>query len=86
MVFVFGFLLLGLLFQGFDTIRVLLNFALGRRNLVLDVMMRQGYITEAEAEAAKAFPLPRSRGEGEENEVAPYFVEWVQHDGRSVRR
>jgi penicillin-binding protein 1A len=54
--------------------------ALGRRNLVLDVMMRQGYITAAEAEAAKAFPLPKSRGEGQENEIAPYFVEWVRQE------
>jgi penicillin-binding protein 1A len=54
--------------------------ALGRRNLVLDLMVQQGYITAAEAEAAKAFPLPRSRGEGEENEIAPYFVEWVRQE------
>ncbi len=52
--------------------------AMGRRNLVLDLMRQQGYISEAEAEAAKAYPLPKSRGGGQENEIAPYFVEWVR--------
>ncbi len=52
--------------------------ALGRRNLVLSVMARQGYITEAEAEAAKAYPLPRRRNRSQENYVAPHFVEWVR--------
>ena len=52
--------------------------AVGRRNLVLDLMRRQGYISEAEAEAAKAYPLPRSRAREQENQIAPYFVEWVR--------
>ncbi len=52
--------------------------ALQRRNLVLSVMARQGYITAAEAEAAKAFPLPERRARTEGNLVAPYFVEWVR--------
>ena len=52
--------------------------ALTRRNLVLDLMARQGYITVGEAEAAKAYPLPISRPRGEEDQVAPYFVEWVR--------
>ncbi|NIR45094.1 MAG: PBP1A family penicillin-binding protein [Gemmatimonadetes bacterium] len=52
--------------------------ALGRRNLVLDLMARQGYISWAEAEAAKAYPLPTSRARGRENQIAPYFVEWVR--------
>lgn len=52
--------------------------ALRRRNLVLDLMEAQGYVGQAEAEAAKAYPLPRSRARGSENQVAPYFVEWVR--------
>ena len=52
--------------------------ALKRRNLVLDLMSRQGYLTSAEAEAAKAYPLPQPRRRGEDGRVAPYFVEWVR--------
>jgi penicillin-binding protein 1A len=52
--------------------------AVGRRNLVLDLMAQQGYIGRAEAEAAKAYPLPTSRARGRENQIAPYFVEWVR--------
>ena len=52
--------------------------ALQRRNLVLGIMADQGYITRAEAEAAKAYPLPVRRGRTQENQVAPYFVEWVR--------
>lgn len=52
--------------------------ALRRRNLVLDLMARQGYIDVAEAEAAKAYALPTSPGRERENLVAPYFVEWVR--------
>jgi penicillin-binding protein 1A len=52
--------------------------ALRRRNLVLELMARQGYLSTAESEAAMAYPLPRSRGRGRENQIAPYFVEWVR--------
>ena len=52
--------------------------ALSRRNLVLDLMARQGYISVTEAEAAKAYPLPRSRNIERGNEIAPYFAEWVR--------
>ena len=52
--------------------------ALGRRNLVLNLMAQQGYISVAEAEAAKAYPLPHFRGRERENQIAPYFVEWVR--------
>ena len=52
--------------------------ALQRRNLVLGVIARQGYLSLAEAEAAKAYPLPERRTRREENLVAPYFVEWVR--------
>ena len=52
--------------------------ALRRRNLVLDLMEDQGYITRTEAEAAKAYPLPGVEGRGREDQIAPYFVEWVR--------
>jgi penicillin-binding protein 1A len=52
--------------------------SLRRRNLVLDLMARQAYVDEAAAEAAKAYPIPRSRARGQENQIAPYFVEWVR--------
>jgi len=52
--------------------------ALQRRNLVLDLMVQQRYLGRAAAEAAKAYPLPRSRTSGEEDQIAPYFVEWVR--------
>lgn len=52
--------------------------ALRRRNLVLDLMAEQGYISRAESEAAKAYPLPRPRPRGQESRIAPYFVEWVR--------
>lgn len=52
--------------------------ALQRRNLALDLMAQQGYISRAEAEAAKAYPLPQPRPTGPESRVAPYFVEWVR--------
>jgi penicillin-binding protein 1A len=52
--------------------------ALRRRNLVLDLMAEQGYINRTEAEAAKAYPLPRRGYRDRENQIAPYFVEWVR--------
>ncbi|MDH3296749.1 MAG: PBP1A family penicillin-binding protein [Gemmatimonadota bacterium] len=51
--------------------------ALGRRNLVLTVMERQGLISGRAAEAARAFPILVQQG-GHEKTTAPYFVEWVR--------
>lgn len=51
--------------------------AVARRNTVIDLMRREGVISDAEASAAEAYPLqlvPRR----EAGEVAPYFVEWVR--------
>jgi len=51
--------------------------ALRRRNLVLDLMVDQGYLPEAEAEEWKAWPLPEEQAEAREG-AAPYFQEWVR--------
>lgn len=51
--------------------------ALGRRNLVITVMEKQGRISARDAAAARAFPL-LLRGASAEKPTAPYFVEWVR--------
>jgi penicillin-binding protein 1A len=48
-----------------------------RRNLVLDLMRRQGYITAAQAEEAEAYPLTLA-ARADYGDVAPYFVEWIR--------
>lgn len=50
---------------------------LRRRNLVLDLMTREGYLTDEEAEHWKAEPLPTERARNVQVQ-APYFVEWVR--------
>ena len=51
--------------------------ALRRRNLALNLMVRQGFLSEEEGEAWKAWPLPDSQAEPREG-LAPYFQEWVR--------
>ncbi len=51
--------------------------AVQRRNLVLEMMHDQGYITQAEAEEAKSAPLGLSSRQ-DYGEVGPYFVEWIR--------
>jgi penicillin-binding protein 1A len=51
--------------------------AIGRRNLVLDLMASQGKITADEMAAAKSYPL-LLRNDSEDDALAPYFVEWVR--------
>ena len=51
--------------------------ALRRRNIVLNLMRDQGYLTPAEAERWKAYPIEISSRQ-DWGEVAPYFVEWVR--------
>lgn len=51
--------------------------ALSRRNLVLDLMAREGYLAEEEAERWKAEPVPLERARNV-TVNAPYFVEWVR--------
>jgi len=51
--------------------------AVQRRNLVLELMRQQGYLTAAEAEEAAAYPLTLSARQ-DYGDVAPYFVEWIR--------
>ena len=51
--------------------------ALQRRNLVLNLMVRQGFLTREEGEGWKAWPLPDSEAESRDG-PAPYFQEWVR--------
>ena len=52
--------------------------ALARRNMVLGLMVDQGYLPEAQVTQWKAWPLPTRSFGGDEGAVAPYFVEWVR--------
>ncbi len=51
--------------------------AIQRRNTVLELMRREGAISDADASLAKAYPL-RLAHSGTSGDVAPYFVEWVR--------
>lgn len=51
--------------------------ALRRRNLVLDRMVREGFLPESELEQWKAWPIPTERPDLAIG-VAPYFEEWVR--------
>jgi len=51
--------------------------AVQRRNTVIELMRRQGVVTDADASLAKAYPL-RLASRQESGEQAPYFVEWVR--------
>jgi penicillin-binding protein 1A len=48
-----------------------------RRNLVLNLMRDQGYLTAEETERWKSYPVALSSRE-DFGDVAPYFVEWVR--------
>ena len=51
--------------------------ATARRNLVLDLMVREAYLAETEAERWKLAPVPLERAR-KVTVQAPYFVEWVR--------
>ncbi|MEO7520835.1 MAG: PBP1A family penicillin-binding protein [Gemmatimonas sp.] len=51
--------------------------AIQRRNTVLELMRREGAITNADASLAKSYPLQLGE-RAESGDVAPYFVEWVR--------
>ena len=52
--------------------------ALGRRNTVLELMARQGYLTREEAERWKREPLPTEPKGSYTSRFAPYFVESIR--------
>ncbi|HEY8468680.1 MAG TPA: PBP1A family penicillin-binding protein [Longimicrobiales bacterium] len=52
--------------------------ARARRNLVLELMAQQGYLSKEEAERWKSEPLPTEPSGRDEGELAPYFVEWIR--------
>ncbi|MEO8192450.1 MAG: PBP1A family penicillin-binding protein [Gemmatimonadales bacterium] len=51
--------------------------ALQRRATVIDLMRRNGAITDAEASEARAYPLQLA-GKTDAGDTAPYFVEWIR--------
>lgn len=51
--------------------------AISRRNLVLELMAQQNYLTREEAERWKQEDVPRERARSVDD-TAPYFVEWVR--------
>jgi penicillin-binding protein 1A len=51
--------------------------AVQRRNTVVEVMRRQGMVSDADASLAKAYPLLLAT-RTESGDVAPYFVEWIR--------
>jgi len=52
--------------------------AIQRRNTILELMRREGAISDADASLAKAYPLRLAHGGGTSGDVAPYYVEWVR--------
>jgi penicillin-binding protein 1A len=52
--------------------------AIQRRNTVLELMRREGALSDADASVAKAYPLRLNRPTRGGGETAPYFVEWVR--------
>ena len=51
--------------------------AIQRRNTILELLRREGVVSDADANLAKAYPL-RLAQKTESGDVAPYFVEWVR--------
>src|SRR5919199_265807 len=51
--------------------------AIQRRNTIIELMRRNGVISDADASLAKAYPLQLASKE-DAGDVAPYFVEWVR--------
>jgi penicillin-binding protein 1A len=48
-----------------------------RRNTIIELMRREGAVSDADASLAKAYPLRLAR-KTDAGEFAPYFVEWVR--------
>ncbi|MDO8501230.1 MAG: PBP1A family penicillin-binding protein [Gemmatimonadaceae bacterium] len=51
--------------------------AIQRRNTVIELMRRNGAISDADASGAKAFPLQLA-SKTDAGDTAPYFVEWIR--------
>ncbi len=51
--------------------------AVQRRNVVIELMRQQGYLTAVQADEAEAYPLTLSARQ-DYGDVAPYFVEWIR--------
>ena len=51
--------------------------AIQRRNTVIELMRRNGAITDVQAREAKAYPLQLA-SKTEAGDTAPYFVEWIR--------
>ncbi|HEX6575149.1 MAG TPA: PBP1A family penicillin-binding protein [Gemmatimonadaceae bacterium] len=51
--------------------------AIQRRNTVIELMRKNGAITDAEAREARAYPLQLA-SKTDAGDTAPYFVEWVR--------
>lgn len=52
--------------------------AIQRRNTILELMRREGALSDADASIAKAYPLRLNRSARGVGDPAPYFVEWVR--------
>jgi len=51
--------------------------AIQRRNTIVELLRREGRISDADASLAKAYPLQLAH-KSDAGDVAPYFVEWVR--------
>lgn len=51
--------------------------AIMRRNTIIELMRRNGAVTDDDASLAKAYPLQLAQ-RTESGDIAPYFVEWVR--------
>jgi penicillin-binding protein 1A len=52
--------------------------AIQRRNTILELMRREGALSDPDASIAKAYPLRLNRSARGAGDPAPYFVEWVR--------
>ena len=59
--------------------------AIGRRNLVLDLMGREGYLTDEEVERWKAEPVPLERGPHRDGAGALLHRVGAEDPGRPIR-
>jgi penicillin-binding protein 1A len=53
--------------------------AVQRRNTIIELMRRQGRVTDENASLGKAYPLHLAR-RIESGDIAPYFAEWVRQE------